>query len=344
MPTDEARAKYAEGEGEHSSPDSLDGFRERRVSGFAPKPESGSALLACADDDGEPDPVVEGSEPTRVTPEELIETLREASRVDQPVSDAAITHTIGDTPVAGLRKQRTDEDDTLIFVLHEASGPRGAVIRWAVGLSTLTVLAGLVALSAQRRPLVRALHATERLQVAATPDPATPPASAVPDVERLVPTPIVQQLVEPVSAERELESDTASGSRQEPEEELDEQGERPGRDPSRRGKRALARGRRRLADHEYTAAALSFERAIEYNPDDLQGYLGLGEAHLGQSDWGAAVRAFRRAAELSPDDPAVRAGLARAEEQGGNAEEAAEASNQASEAEKPNLEVEQASP
>lgn len=276
--------------------------------------------------DSEPDAV--GSEKTRVTPEELIETLREASRVDETLSESSIGLIDGMGTVVGPASQVRDEDQTLVFVLHETPDPPSPWLRRDGVLAGAAVMLSLFALPAGPR-------ASDRPASALSGVPATQAALKVrvrvaPRVERPSPQPIIEQLVSSASigvpaadlGEPPLEEDEQVS-------ESDADNEAQGRNSRRRWLRAFDRGQRRLAAADYDGAAFSFERAIEYNPRDSRAHAALGEAQLGRGKWGEAVRAFRKAVALSPYEATLRAGLARAYELGGKPRMAAKAHRRA---------------
>ncbi len=331
MASDDARACPSDLDGEHNLADLSHTKPAFYASDRAAPLAATSGVVACADEDRVLDAAGATDEPTHVTPEALIETLRELSRATEP-SGAPDTNEVGARPVIW----HTSEDDhsTLIFVAHEsAPAPGRYSLRLAAPVLGAVALVCLLWLPTQRRaPSSRPLKAqSELMKHAASPDPTKPALVVAPEQQRESPSPPVAPaallpmvelpsqpplLVDPV-LDPVLDDDTLDGPSD------GDSDDTPTK--QRRGTRALMRAQRQLADQEYDAAAFNFERAIEYNPHDSVAYAGLGAAQLGRGKWGEAVRAYRKAVALSPYQAELRAALGRAYEQGGKPRMAARA-------------------
>jgi len=286
-----AHAHHTDSAGEPSARDSSRALRIRQASGSAPRAMPSGAGFDCSDEGFEEDAVGETGEPTRVTPDELLETLREASRTDAHPPEG------GEIPAPEIG----DEEDALMFAMQQAAELRRSWIRRAAPLTGAAALTSLLALQVDDHQELLPWSVEDKTDVSS--------AAANAEPAKLVTR--VASAKEAINAEPNVENEVVDGPSAE-----SEHAASP--DMQRRWMLELERGESRLADEEYDDAAFSFERAIEYYPNDSRGYAGLGSAELGRGQWGAAVRALRKAVELSPYDAGLRAELGRAYEQSGN--------------------------
>lgn len=301
MDANEARA----GEGPAPNDDPLSDeprlASERRISGYAPRRAARDELEVCPNDDAEREPLAAGNEPTRVAPDELIEALREASRVDDTAGQPVRTETpLVSTTLPEVRPAAVDEDDTLIFVLHETGAPSPAWMRLALPLvSAAALLLGLTLLT-RPEPRRQVARGFEPSQIAL-------PASKS---KVSAPVPQVQQLEPSGSEGSQPGSDglLALEGRAEPA----QQDAGADRDLQRKWMRAMHRAEERLAAEAYESAVISFKRAVSYNPDDPRAYAGLGEAYLRLGKRAESVRVLRKAVQLAPSDESLRLSLERA--------------------------------
>lgn len=316
MASDDARARQGERVAVQPAADSAEPVRTRQVSGCAAKPTLDARMVL--DEDRESENMVE-TESTLITPRELIETLREASRSGTPLKSLTAAESHQPYFSASEVNEPRDEDDTSIFVLYEDGDLRSSWIRRVVALSGAAALTSLVALRADPTPAPVIPGKAEKELVARAPRvrPLT------------IPTVVQLQPSAPLAEESAVESSAEGNAAERAQQNLDSQ---------RRWMRALDRGNARLSAREYESAVFSFERAIEYHPEDSKAYAGLAEAQLALGKWSEAVKAFQEAIALSPNDASLRLGLSRAYAQAGRDDMAIQPYYQATEPDPSNSE------
>ena len=64
-----------------------------------------------------------------------------------------------------------------------------------------------------------------------------------------------------------------------------------------------------IRSSSYEDAAGAYEKANEIEPDNADGWAGLGNAYLGMQELDRAEQAFRRAEQIDPDNATMRKGM-----------------------------------
>jgi hypothetical protein len=249
-----------------------------------------------------------GTSPTLVATETEMQALREASRriICERLPTPVPYGSEGNSPEAGPEEDTRpfrfvsetppiEEVPTEVVPLPRASRTRSRATFLPWALLIVGALAVLVLSMLLLRDSPPAALAPQASVPAASGEPLEDQADVPPSPDR---EPRAPEMTWDEPLEEELVASAPEGAGD------------ASRTPSlRRWRRALARGRRLLDAGDHQRAEWSFERAVQYNPDDVDTHVALAEARLAQGKVRAARRAYRRALDLDPQHPAATAGL-----------------------------------